>query len=593
MLAVVGGVGFAGAVVEVALADDLGRKLQVEGDAGEDVFDDDHALRAAEAAEGGVRGGVGFADLATEADVGDVVGVVEMEEAAVVDGLGEIERPAAVGEEIDLGGVEFAIGMEADGEAGEEGVAFAGGFDVFVAVELDADGLAGLQSGEGGEGSPGIALGFFATEAAAHARAFDNDLIAVEVEDFGDDGLDLAGVLGGALDEDAAFAIGCGAGGVGFEVEVFLAADVEGAGELEGGVGQGGVEVATDEEVGVGVEGLGGDGGFDAEEGREGFVGDGDEVGGEARGFGGGGDNGGDELAVVVDLIDSEEGFVVTGGAGVVEAGDVGGGEDGLYARGSEGGGEVGEGEICVGVRGANESEGEGAGLESDVVGVAGGAGDVGDGGLVGAGVGVGLIEGGRDGVWDGVGLAGEEFLEEVGDEGGAEGGGAAEVVERGEFAGEEGEDFGGGGVGERGANEGGFGGAGAGGRGGDTAVGEACGGDEAGVIGGDAEGGGDRGDVHFPALGDFVESGATGEGAGEDDGGEEFVGLEDGLAIASEEIVEWKFAGGGGGGEDDGGFESEQDGSGVADGRGGDEVAAEGGAVADLAGGEPAQHGA
>ena len=94
-------------------------------------------------------------------------------------------------------------------------MALAGGFHVDVAVELDADLAACLEGGDGAEGTPGVALGFFAAEAAAHAGGFDDDLIAGEAEDFGDDGLDFAGVLGGAVDGDAAGVVGRSGGGVG------------------------------------------------------------------------------------------------------------------------------------------------------------------------------------------------------------------------------------------------------------------------------------------------------------------------------------------------------------------------------------------
>ena len=88
-------------------------------------------------------GDVGFRDLATEADVGNVVAVVEMEEGAVVDGEREIERPAAVGVELDVGGVEATVRVIADFVFREKRMALAGGFHVVIAVELDADSLAG------------------------------------------------------------------------------------------------------------------------------------------------------------------------------------------------------------------------------------------------------------------------------------------------------------------------------------------------------------------------------------------------------------------------------------------------------------------
>ena len=261
---VVGGVGLAFAVIEVACAHLFGREVEREGDAGDDVLDDDHSLRSAKAPEGGVGGGVGFADAAFEVDVGKVVGVIEVEEGAVVDGEGEVEGPAAVGEEMDLNGVDAAVVLVAHLEAGVERVSLSRGHDVVVTIELEGDGLLELVGGEGAKGGPRIGLCFFATKAATHAGAFDGDAVPWPAEDFGDDGLGLGGVLGGRVNENGVFAIGFGEGGVGFEVELFLAADVEGAGELVGAVLEAFGDVTTSEDMGIGVERVGLDGGGDS-----------------------------------------------------------------------------------------------------------------------------------------------------------------------------------------------------------------------------------------------------------------------------------------------------------------------------------------
>jgi hypothetical protein len=52
----------------------------------EDVLDGDRALRAAEAAEGGVALGVGLARVAVHGHVGQPVGVVEVAQRAVITG---------------------------------------------------------------------------------------------------------------------------------------------------------------------------------------------------------------------------------------------------------------------------------------------------------------------------------------------------------------------------------------------------------------------------------------------------------------------------------------------------------------------------
>ena len=125
----------------------------------------------------------------------------------------------------------------------------------------------------------------------------------------------------------------------------------------------------------------------------------------------------------------------------------------------------------------------------------------------------------------------------------------------------------------------------------GDSSEGEARFLDDVAVVDEKARSEGDGGDVHLASLGDFGKSAHSGEIAGDVDGDEEFVFLEDGGAVAGEEFVEgdgslflWAL-------QSDGGVEGEEDRRGVADGGGGDEVAAEGGAVPDLAGGEEAQH--
>ena len=98
------------------------------------------------------------------------------------------------------------------------------------------------------------------------------------------------------------------------------------------------------------------------------------------------GDDGGEELAVILDGVFGEKWFVVAGGAGVVRTGHVLGGEDGLHAWFLERRGDVEFVEGGVGHLGEDGVGVEGAAIESDVVSVEGVAGDVADGGLVGVG---------------------------------------------------------------------------------------------------------------------------------------------------------------------------------------------------------------
>ena len=64
--------------------------------AAQDVLDDDHALRPAEAAERGVRRPVGLGDPPGDLDVGDPVRVVDVAQRPGQDRLGQVQAPAAV-----------------------------------------------------------------------------------------------------------------------------------------------------------------------------------------------------------------------------------------------------------------------------------------------------------------------------------------------------------------------------------------------------------------------------------------------------------------------------------------------------------------
>ena len=123
-----------------------------------------------------------------------------------------------------------------------------------VAVELEGDWLVELQGGKGTEGRPWIGLGFLSSKTASHAGAFDGDAMAGTAENFGDNRLSLGRVLGGRVNEDRLFAIRLGEGSVGFEVELLLATDVDGAGELMRTVLETLVDIASSENVRVGVE---------------------------------------------------------------------------------------------------------------------------------------------------------------------------------------------------------------------------------------------------------------------------------------------------------------------------------------------------
>ena len=78
--------------VEVARADDVRRQIERPRDAIEDLLDHEHALRAAEAAEGGVRDVVRAADAADHVHVRHEVAVVEVEHRAAEHRRAQVER---------------------------------------------------------------------------------------------------------------------------------------------------------------------------------------------------------------------------------------------------------------------------------------------------------------------------------------------------------------------------------------------------------------------------------------------------------------------------------------------------------------------
>ena len=318
-LTVVGRVRLPVAVVEVALADDLRRQAEGAGDAVHDVLDDQHPLRTAETAESGVGDHVSLHRAAGKMDVRQVVGVIQMEQRAVGDGRGEVQGPAAVGEQLDPERVESAVVVETHPPTGLERVALAGERHVLVAVQADAHGPAGHARAERGEGGPGVALGFLAAETTAHARAFHDDLVPGQPEHMGHARLDLARVLGGGVDEHRLPVLaGFGPGGVRFQVEMLLAAHRDLAVEGAGGSREAGVHVAAADDVVVGVERVGGDGLGDGQNRGERFILDGNGVGGQPAEFGGFADDEGDELAAEKDVGVGEEDLVPADGADVV-----------------------------------------------------------------------------------------------------------------------------------------------------------------------------------------------------------------------------------------------------------------------------------
>ena len=108
---------------------------EVTGDILQDVFDTEHALRAAEAAERRVRDRIGFHAMRDDGNVVEVISVVAVKHRPVVDRAGQVGGHAATGSEHELDSLDRAPIVEADLVLNQEIVALAGHQHVDVAVE--------------------------------------------------------------------------------------------------------------------------------------------------------------------------------------------------------------------------------------------------------------------------------------------------------------------------------------------------------------------------------------------------------------------------------------------------------------------------
>ena len=304
------------------------------GDPVQDVLDDEHALRAAETAKGGVGDGVGLEPARTDAGGGEEVGVVGVEHRPVDDALRQVRGVAAAGEVLDGVALDAARLVEADAPVGAKVVALAGEDEIVVAVEADLAGAAGDAGGERGERRPLGRLAFLASEPAAHAAHLAGDVGIGQPEHAGDHVLHLRRVLGGREDVHRPVLVGGRESDLAFEVEVLLAADAERPFEPVRTSGDRRLSVPAAEGI-VGEDGLvpfervlDGDARRLARDLHRGEL---DGAPGRVAGLGHDGEEG---LAMEADDVGGEQGVVAEGGGNVVDPGNVGGGEHGDDARG-------------------------------------------------------------------------------------------------------------------------------------------------------------------------------------------------------------------------------------------------------------------
>src|SRR5690606_21086503 len=241
-----------GLAIVVALAHFQRVLAQLARDRIHGLLDGDHALRAAEAAVGGVGGGVGLAAVTVDGGVAQVVGVVGVKHGAVDDGARQVRRIAAVAGQVDLDAMQQAVVVEAHVVFDVEGVTLAGHGHVFHARQAHLGRPPGQVGDHRAHAGGHRGLGFLAAETTAHASHVDDDLVHRYAEDFGHQFLHLGGVLRRGVDDHAAVFGGHHRGNLGFQVEVFLAADVQRALQATWRGGQRGGGIAA--LVGVTVE---------------------------------------------------------------------------------------------------------------------------------------------------------------------------------------------------------------------------------------------------------------------------------------------------------------------------------------------------
>src|SRR5277367_920899 len=103
----------------------MGIETQCSRDAVDDVFNNEHALRAAEATKCRLRSFVCIANPAAGVKGWNQVRVVAMKQGAPEHGFGEIETPAAIRIEIEFHAAQHALVVEPGFEAAEKRMPFA------------------------------------------------------------------------------------------------------------------------------------------------------------------------------------------------------------------------------------------------------------------------------------------------------------------------------------------------------------------------------------------------------------------------------------------------------------------------------------
>jgi hypothetical protein len=164
-----------GGTVEIDAADFVLGLVERGGDVGNDRFDGENALRAAEATESCVRDGVSLAGQAYNFDVRQPVGIISVAERAGEDGAGEIGNVAAFQGNFHVEREDAAFVVIAGGEFCGHVVALAGEDHVDVTRQAQTDGSARFMGADCGHAGDERGLAFLAAEGTAHTADFNGD----------------------------------------------------------------------------------------------------------------------------------------------------------------------------------------------------------------------------------------------------------------------------------------------------------------------------------------------------------------------------------------------------------------------------------
>ena len=295
------------------------------GDLFDHAFRDDHALRSAKAAKGGVRHGVGLHWMRHQPHVRIEVSVVGVKERPIRHRPRQVRGKPATRGKTALDRLNTARVVKADLIVHHEIMPLARRRHVLIAVGADFDRPVPLLCSHRGNGAKEVHLAFLAAKAAAHPAHVHGDGIRWHAHDMGDHMLRFRRVLRGTMHNDVIILAGDRKGDMTFKIHVILTANLDPAGNAIGRGDEGGGHVAALQfQRGRYMRIAGLLGGHRVEREREGIAFNPCQFCRTSRGIAGLGNDSKQRLTVKLNSVGWKYRFVVQSGrADVVNAGDV------------------------------------------------------------------------------------------------------------------------------------------------------------------------------------------------------------------------------------------------------------------------------